>query len=308
LALVLVTLFALFLSHRLPRVIAAICLSGALFAYFDYARYIRGDALAIARNFYGTLRVNASGPAGAPPSSLRLVHGVITHGEQFTDPKRRMMPTTYYGETAGIGRAILTLREIDAARAQRVGLIGMGVGTLAAYGRAGDAYRFYEINPLVVDWARNVFGYLGGTPATVETALGDARLVLEREQPQRFDVLAVDAFSGDSIPVHLLTREAMELYRRHVSVDGVIAFHITNRYLDLRGVVQQLADAIGWPALWVSDGPPDDSPLSQSDWVIVSSNPALMKRLAGQGASEIRPTPALHLWTDDYNNLFDVLR
>jgi hypothetical protein len=307
-ALVLVTLFALFLSRRLTMVIAAICLSGGLFAYFDYSSYIRGDAVAIARNFYGTLRVKSSGAAGAPPTSLRLVHGVITHGEQYTDPQRRMMPTTYYGETAGIGRTILSLREIDPARPQRVGLVGMGVGTLAAYGRAGDAYRFYEINPLVVDWARNVFGYLGGTPATVETALGDARLVLEREQPQRFDVLAIDAFSSDSIPVHLLTREAMELYRRHVSDDGAIAIHISNRYLDLRGVVQQLADAIGWRALWVSDDPPENSHLFRTDWVIVTNNMALFNRLSEQGAAEMKLARALRPWTDDYNNLFDVLR
>jgi hypothetical protein len=307
-ALVLVTLFALFLSRRLTMVIAAICLSGGLFAYYDYASYIRGDAVAIARNFYGTLRVKSSGAAGAPPTSLRLVHGVITHGEQYTDPQRRMMPTTYYGETAGIGRTILSLREIDPARPQRVGLVGMGVGTLAAYGRAGDAYRFYEINPLVVDWARNVFGYLGGTPATVETALGDARLVLEREQPQRFDVLAIDAFSSDSIPVHLLTREAMELYRRHVNDDGAIAIHISNRYLDLRGVVQQLAEAIGWRALWITDDPPENSHLFRTDWVIVTNNMALFNRLSEQGGAEMKLARALRPWTDDYNNLFDVLR
>ena len=220
-----------------------------------------------------------------------------------------MLTTTYYGESSGVGHSILGLRELAPGQPQRVGLIGLGVGTLAAYGRAGDSYRFYEINPQVVDWATSIFRYLPETPAKVETALGDARLVLEREAPQRFDVLAVDAFSSDSIPTHLLTLEAIAVYRRHVRDDGAIAIHISNRYLDLRGVVRQMADAIGWKALWVVDDPTGNSHLYRTDWMIITNNAALAARLREQAkAGEITLNVARRPWTDDYNNLFQVLR
>ena len=306
-SLVAITAFALFLSRRLTMAIAALCLAGSLVAYIDYASYIRTDAVAIARNFYGTLRAKIGG--SGENTTVRLVHGVITHGEQFRDPQRRMLTTTYYGESSGVGRSILGLRALAPDQPQRVGLIGLGVGTLAAYGRAGDSYRFYEINPQVVDWATTIFRYLPETPAKVETALGDARLVLEREAPQRFDVLAVDAFSSDSIPTHLLTLEAIAVYRRHVRDDGAIAIHISNRYLDLRGVVRQMADAIGWQALWVVDEPSDKSHLYRTDWMIITNNATLAKRLREEAkAGEITLTTARRPWTDDYNNLFQVLR
>jgi hypothetical protein len=306
-SLVAITAFALFLSRRLTMALAALCLIGSVAAYIDYASYIRSDAVAIARNFYGTLRAKIGG--GGDNSTVRLVHGVITHGEQYRAPAKRMLTTTYYGESSGVGRSILGLRAQEPDRPQRVGLIGLGVGTLAAYGRAGDSYRFYEINPLVLDWANSIFRYLPDTPAKVETALGDARLVLEREAAQRFDVLAVDAFSSDSIPTHLLTLEAIAVYRRHVRDDGAIAIHISNRYLDLRGVVRQMADAIGWQAVWVVDEPSDKSHLYRTDWVIITNNQALATRLRDEaGGAEIVLKTERRPWTDDYNNLFQVLR
>jgi spermidine synthase len=192
---------------------------------------------------------------------------------------------------------------------QRVGLIGLGVGTLATYGRSGDTYRIYELNPEVLDVARRRFSYLGDSRARIETPLGDARLVLEREPPQRLDVLAVDAFSSDSIPVHLITREAARLYQRHVAPGGVIAFHISNRYLALAGVVRQLADDIGWQAVRVIDDPGEKSFLYRSDWVLVTANAALVERLKQAGAGEdVEPPTGVRPWTDDYNNLFQVLK
>jgi hypothetical protein len=161
---------------------------------------------ALVRNFYGALRVRDNGPATRLDATRTLTHGTINHGEQFLNPARRDLPTTYYGPDTGVGLAI---RERGKTRAIRVGVIGLGTGTLAAYGRPGDYYRFYEINPLVLRLAHSEFSFLGDSKAKVDVAMGDARLSLERESPENFDVLAVDAFSSDSIPVHLLTLEAM---------------------------------------------------------------------------------------------------
>jgi len=308
-ALVLVTLLAVLMARGPMRLVAAVALCAAVVAVHDYAGYVREDGVAIARNFYGTLRVKATAPDSDPNAVWRLLHGVITHGEQYRDPARRTMTTTYYGESSGVGRSILALRAAEPNRGQRVGLIGLGVGTLAAYGRAGDEYRIYELNPLVLDWARTHFSYLPDSKAKIETPLGDARLVLEKEAPQGLDLLAVDAFSSDSIPVHLLTREAAQVYRRHVRDDGAIAIHISNRYLDLKGVVRQMADALGWKAMLVLDDPPESSHLYRTDWVVITGNERLIRTLREQADAKELPAPVgRRPWTDDYNNLFEVLK
>ena len=177
---------------------------------------------------------------GDADATRTLVHGTITHGLQFLAPDRRRFPTTYYGRQSGVGLAILNTRH----SAQRVGVIGLGAATLASYGRPGDYYRFYEINPLVIEVARKQFTYLSDCPAKVDVVLGDARLSLDREPSQQFDVLAVDAFSSDSIPVHLLTLEAFRLYFRHLRPDGVLAVHVSNTHLKLEPVVGRLAQAL----------------------------------------------------------------
>ncbi|MGI9153601.1 MAG: fused MFS/spermidine synthase, partial [Rubrivivax sp.] len=291
------------------RGFALLCLGASVWAGMGYRDDIRSAAVEISRNFYGTLRVQATGTEGQANASWRLMHGVIIHGEQYRAETRRREATTYYAPTSGIGRAITTLREAAPGQAQRVGLIGLGVGTLATYGRAGDHYRIYELNPAVLDLARRRFSYLSDSAAEIVTPLGDARLVLEREAPQRLDVLAVDAFSSDSIPVHLITREAMATYRRHVQDGGAIVFHISNRYLELSGVVRQLADSIGWTALRVVDEPNKGSDDYHSDWVVVTRNPALIQSLRQDaGAQDAHADPRLKPWTDDYNNLFQVLK
>ena len=201
------------------------------------------------------------------------------------------------------------MRAQDPTRAQRVGLIGLGVGTLAAYGKKDDQYRIYELNPQVVALARTHFTYLSQSPATIETRLGDARLVMEKEADQKLDVLAIDAFSSDSIPVHLITREAITLYRRHMNENGAIVFHISNRYLDLNGVVRQLADSIGWKAVRVVDDPPESSHLYRSDWVVITRNERLLQTLRTEaGAEDVPAVAGRRIWTDDYNNLFEVLK
>lgn len=286
--------------------LAVICCS---FFGWRYVESIHDDAIEMSRNFYGTLRVKATAPDDNPNAKWRMLHGVITHGEQYRNPQYRASPTSYYGVSSGVGQAILGLRELAGGKPQNIGLIGLGVGTLAAYGREGDSYRFYELNPAVLSLAERRFSYLSDTKARVETPLGDARLVLEREPAQGFDLLAVDAFSSDSIPVHLITRQALTVYRRHLREGGAVAFHISNRYLNLQPVVQQMAEEAGLKAWIVVDEPDDDSPLFKSDWVLVTANDALLQWLKARGKGEMLKTEArVRPWTDDYNNLFEVLK
>jgi SAM-dependent methyltransferase len=263
------------------------------------------DAIAVSRNFYGVLRVQEIGTL-AQTQRRSLIHGTILHGNQYTDPVLSRQASTYYTETSGIGRLLDVLN--PRKDPLRVGVIGLGTGSLAAWGAKDDVFRFYEINPDVIAAAKAKFTYLADSDATVETALGDARLVLERETAQRFDVLAIDAFSSDSIPVHLITAEALAIYRRHVKPEGTIAFHVTNRFLNLIPVVEALARAQGLTATWVSD-PGEGVLASRSDWVLVSANAQLLAhpRIA-EATLPIESRPDWRLWTDDFNNLFQVLK
>lgn len=262
------------------------------------------DTLFMQRSFYGALRVVQSPHAGLRQTRT-LFHGAITHGAQFVLPPMRFRPTTYYGPDSGIG---IVLRECFPAP-KRVGIVGLGVGTLAAYGQPGDTFRFYEINPQVVDAAESLFTYLRETPAKVEIAVGDARVSLQQDKTPPFDVLAVDAFSGDAIPVHLLTIEAMRLYRAHLKPDGALAFHISNDYLDLAPVVRDLAQAVGYRAIVVHSHSDEDSMILPADWVLVTNNPEVLNNSAVQMRAErIVPRSGLRLWTDNFNNLFQVLK
>jgi protein-L-isoaspartate O-methyltransferase len=244
--------------------------------------------------------------AGSANRRRSLIHGTILHGNQYLDPVLKRQATTYYTSTSGIGRLLESLH--PRTTPLRVAVIGLGTGSLATYGAKGDTYRFYEINPQVVEVAKRDFTYLGDSDAKVETALGDARLVLEREPPQQFDVIAIDAFSSDSIPVHLITYEALGIYLKHLAPDGVIAFHVTNRFLDLPPVVEALARAHGLSALWVADDGVG-ALASRSDWILLSRNGSRLDdpRLA-EAAQAFVPRPGWRLWTDDFNNLVQVLK
>jgi spermidine synthase len=192
----------------------------------------------------------------------------------------------------------------------RVGVIGLGTGTLAAYGRKGDTYRFYDINPRVIEIAQRDFTYLADSDAQIELELGDARLALAREAPQNFDVLAVDAVSSDAIPVHLITREALALYLGHVKADGVVAFHVSNRFLELATVVARLAREHGAHAVSVFEASGEDEDRTQSDWVLVSRDAAALggEALKAAGAAPAEDRPELRTWTDDYSNLIQILK
>ena len=228
--------------------------------------------------------------------------GPAKHGEQYLDPARRREPTAYYGATSGIGRVLTALPEAPV----RVGLVGVGAGTLVTYGRPGDVYRLYEINPRVFALAHQEFSFLADSRARLEEVLGDARLAMEGEAPQRYDVLAIDAFSGGAIPVHLITTEAIDVYLRHLQPQGVLAFHLTNRFLDLPPVLFEIARARGLHALLIHDDAAD-SDLRATDWVLLARDPAVLQRHAAQARTPSR-IAGLSAWTDDFNNLLGVLK
>lgn len=258
-----------------------------------------------ARNFYGRLKVQRVGVGEGAYRSLS--HGRILHGKQFLTPERRTLPTAYYGPESGAGRAFAVKR--TAGEPLRVGVIGLGVGTLAAYGRAGDKFRFYDINPLVVDVARRYFSYLPASPAVSAVVPGDARLALETESEQAFDLLLVDAFSGDAVPVHLLTQEAFAVYLRHLRPDGVLAVHVSNRYLRLEQVVKAVAESHGRAARLIHGEADVARQWSPSDWVLVSADPSLFAQPELRDvAAEIAPGERFPVWRDDYSSLLMALK
>ena len=281
--------------------------------------YLRGhDVLAYSRNFYGTLQVGQE-ELDVPDRSRRiLTHGNTVHGIQFTDPARHGSPAGYYGPKSGIATGFAALREVR-DRPLRIGIVGMGSGALAAYTQAGDSLRFYEINPEVVTLARRWFTYwddAAARGATLEVALGDARLVLEAEvaghagSAEPLDLLVIDAFSSDAIPVHLLTAECFDLYRQRLAPDGLIAAHVSNQYLYLSPVVRQQAERMGLTPLRVHSAAVPEKVLFDNDWVLATADPAVVAAVRSSGA-EFQDWPKvgeLRLWTDDYSSLFPVLK
>jgi hypothetical protein len=285
----------------------AVLLAVSACAAYDGSHFLK-DVRVSERNFYGVVRVKEYGAPGDSYYLRRLVHGVIMHGEQYMEGERRHEPTTYYLPSSGIGLAIAAAQ---ARGPVKVGVIGLGTGTLAAYGREGDAFRFYDINPKVEEIARRLFFYLSDSKARVDVVLGDARLNLEREPDQGFDVLAVDAFSSDAIPVHLITREALALYQRHMNARGVIAFHVSNRFLDLPPVVGRLAREQGLAVTLVSDeGKDADDDRTKTDWVLIARDPAALQAKPIRDAAPAPPAehPGWRTWTDDYSNLVQILK
>jgi spermidine synthase len=188
-------------------------------------------------------------------------------------------------------------------------VVGLGAGTLAAYGRPGDHLRFYEINPAVLPIAQNLFTYIRESGAQITYALGDARLSLAHEPPQHFDVLAIDAFSGDAIPIHLLTTQAMGVYRRQLGPNGILAFHVSNQYLDLVPVVAALAEAASMQSRVVETPSNASRGEYRATWVLVTNNAAFLAqpRVAAMGRP-IPARPSFRIWTDDYSTLLPILQ
>jgi len=277
-------------------------------------------AVVMSRNFYGVLRVEYDQPIREHHALLEK-HGLTLHGAQLQAPGSRRKPTLYYGPGSGIGLLMLNRSAGEGAKTDnprlRVGVIGLGVGTLAAYGQPGDYMRFYEMNPEVVRLAKGeqaAFAFLADTAADTEVMLGDGRISLERElaagTPQKFDVLAIDAFSSDSIPVHLLTREAIKIYLGHLRNDrSILAFHISNRSLDLSPVLAGLAEQYHLGLVRVLSLAPEGEAEIPSDWILMAADPAALKTpVLLQHAKPLQLSRPATLWTDDYSNLLQVLR
>ncbi len=268
--------------------------------------------VAAERNFYGVLRVQAIGLGDPPQAAYRMVHATTIHGVQFVDPALRVLPTSYFGPASGVGMAVAQVQEADAGR--RIGILGLGAGTLATYGRPGDLMRFYEIDPEVIryaDGAGGYFSYLQDSAATVEVVAGDARLSLLREVEggEAYDLLVADVFSGDAPPVHLLTLEAFELYLAHLLADGLLAINISTTHLDLAPMVAGLGAALDLHGVLVDD-PGDGAALFPSRWAVLSRDPGAFEDARWRQATDLqaRYDPGLRLWTDSYSNLLDVLR
>ncbi|HYZ85275.1 MAG TPA: fused MFS/spermidine synthase [Bryobacteraceae bacterium] len=248
------------------------------------------------RNFYGTLWIRQDA------RTREMLNGTTKHGAQWLEPSRKLEPLTYYGPQSGIAQAFNTLRD----KRVELGVVGLGTGTLAAFGKPGDRIIFYELNPAVFRAASQYFSYLRDSPATIEVIPGDARLSLQNES-RRLDALIIDAFSGDAIPTHLLTREAMDLYLQHLKPEGFLAFHVTNRYLDLTRVVSRLAQNAGLEWLIIDNLPDEARGINFATWVIASRNHMLIEELRPRASVPLRGK-GTSLWTDDFSNLLEVLR
>ncbi len=273
------------------------------------AREDREERVYQCRSFYGVLTVCEYYKDDPESHYLLLQHGRITHGLQFVDPEQATWPISYYGPQSGIALGVEALP----SGPRRIGVVGLGAGTMAAFGRAGDYLRLYEINPQVERVATSWFTYLAHCKAKAEVALGDARLSLEREPPQHFDLLVLDAFSSDAIPVHLLTKEAFEVYEKHLNTNGVIAVHISNHYLNLEPIVVNLARHFGYRLAAIDYDEADGEGewwLYGSTWVLLTRDSRIINSPAISGVAYSVNTNAakVRLWTDDFSSLFQVLK
>lgn len=308
LAAVLVVLRTYRMQVWIPSAVACVAAYAGFTSYTQINDY-SDSVIAKERSFYGALRVRDYGP---PDHMRTLQHGAIRHGAQITEPaSERTYPASYYGLESGFG-IVMTALQNRSTGPLRVGVVGLGTGTTAAYGRPGDFFRFYDIDPGVAKFAREYFTYLSDSRAKTEIVLGDARLSLEAESGELFDLLAIDAFSGDSIPTHLLTANAFEVYFRRLKPDGVLLVHTTNRYLDLPPVVKILADQRKLSSAIIENEPDDAQSARQqsdSDWVVIPRDARMLEVPAiAAKAKQISPRAGVGLWTDDYNNLFRILK
>jgi hypothetical protein len=311
-------LLALLVAARARGVWALLALAAALpTAYFGYngAREYAAGTRVMERDFYGVVRTRDREHGGV--TYRAMLHGGIIHGGQLQGEQFRNTPSDYFGPGSGYGRMFAAMNELR-PEPRRVGIIGLGAGVVAAYGRAGDEVVFYEISPKVVEIEKRDFTFLRDTPAKVSpVVMGDGRLSLERElregKARGYDVLGIDAFSGDSIPMHLVTREAMQLYMKHLSHNGVIVFQATNRYIDIMPVVKRHANELGLEAVLVSDTPGSslgsDYWLSSTDQILVTRDKRLLAhpRIA-EAATQIKDRPDLPTFTDAHHNLFRILK
>jgi SAM-dependent methyltransferase len=286
-----------------PRLIVT-ALSLALLVPLAWPVYkrLRGGA-ELHRTFFGALHVRDFTPKKASKAIRHLLDGRISHGFQWLDPAARMEPTAYFVRHSGIGRALSV-----PGQDRIIGVIGLGVGTLAAYGRAGDTVVFYEINPAVIEVADTRFSFLADTPAATEVVAGDGRLSLDREPNRAFNVLALDAFSGDAIPTHLLTHEAMALYLRHLRPEGVLAVNVSNRHADLTRVVRAHAETYDLKWVWIRAHSTSPVGTYRSDWMLLSRQAQALTPFAEAAAPLKSAGASTVAWTDDWAPVLPLLR
>ena len=301
-------LCALWSQANLPaRGLAALAIAGFA-AYLIRAEILDyRDYVLSVRNFYGVLRVRDDGAEEDLPAKRVLIHGTINHGTELRTPGGERIPTSYFGSGTGISIALHALGESGPIR---IGILGLGAGVTAALAREGDTLHYYEINPLVVEIARRDFRFFNACPADKQLFMGDGRLVLEKMPDENLDFLAMDAFTSDAVPVHLLTKEAYATYARHLKRTGVLAINISNRYLDLAPVVGQAAADLGWSGILVSDEGDQQAYYYPSTWVLVTREPKLFENKLFNNAQvdKLKPRPGFRAWTDDYSNIIQILK
>ncbi|MBN1393144.1 MAG: fused MFS/spermidine synthase [Sedimentisphaerales bacterium] len=258
------------------------------------------------RNFFGVMTIWEDGWDKPDEHKYIMQHGTTFHGLQFLNEAKRLKPTTYYNEKSGIGLVLENLKTEDG---RRIGAIGLGVGTIATYGGKDDYFRFYEINPEVVRLAKDYFSYLRDCRSKVDIIIGDGRLSLESEEPQEFDVLVIDAFASDAVPVHLLTKEAFEIYLKHIKPNGVVAVHISSRYLDLKSVVWKQAKFFNLKNAWIESGEDNKIGILASDWILLSNNDGFINSEVIKNAATPKydDYKKIQLWTDEHLNMFEIL-
>lgn len=256
------------------------------------------NVIARMRNFYGCLSVVRV------DDGVVLANGTIVHGSQYSDPKRRLEPTQYFAKGTAIGYLDQMLRRDSGGKPQHYGIVGLGAGTIAAYGQSGDRIRFYEIDPKVEIVARNYFTFVADSPALVDVVIADGRKTLESEEPQQYDMLVIDAFNGDAVPIHLLTLEAMRLYMSHVKPNGVCLLHISNRYLNLAPAIANIAHSLKLHATSLNT---DTSRYVAVSRFALQPLKLLDAQFARLTVSPAKESPQIGLWTDDYSNLFEAL-
>ncbi len=284
-------------------------LAVAFSGYLIWRQTVESSAYALSmRNFYGVLHVRDDPAWKGIPAQRLLIHGTINHGSQLKVPGGDRIPTSYFGAGSGINRALLVLGERGPIR---IGIVGLGAGVTATLARRGDTLHYYEINPLVAEIAKSDFGFWNACPAEKTLYLGDGRLILEKMPDEHLDLLTVDAFSSDAVPVHLLTSEAWQTLVRHLKPDGIMAFNITNRYLDLAPVVAEAAFANGFSGIVVDDGGVEEDYLSPSNWILLSRDPSIFDKPNFKdkyAISKLKRKPGFRGWTDDYSNIVQILQ
>jgi hypothetical protein len=293
--------------RRLGWAAGLLTLAGLAFLLWGDSRRHATARVYQARNFYGVLSVNEYAGSNPEERSAELLHGRIVHGMQFLHPSRSRLPTLYFSPESGIGRTM----EAMPPGARHIGVVGLGVGTLAAYTRPGDRMCYYEINPRVETAARAHFTFLKEAGGEISVRLGDARLSMEDEPPRQYDLLVLDAFSSDAIPIHLLTREAFEVYRRHLKTNGVIAVHVSNMSLNLEPIVMRLARHFHYhPVVAQQPETRIERGVVPSTWVILSPDEAFAQTPAIREVARPPQSAGIlfPLWTDDFSALFPILR